>query len=126
MVYSSAEEYLNEQIRRPIKRYLKGVDEKTVKHVMKYVDFLCDKYREMNLCAKYYEDEGLVDVKQLSAKKIAEYLGKNLKQVDYDSLENCLSDEELEYMLDDEDENEELLEELNASVEESLEKLKEN
>lgn len=124
--YPNAETYLNEEIRRPIKYYLKGVDEKTVKKVMSYVDYLCDKYREMNFGAKFYEDTGLVDVTKISVLDYSNYIETHVKPVDYDSLDHKWTDEEMEIMLSDMDENEELLEELNASVEELLEKLKEN
>lgn len=120
MMYPNAETYLNEEIRRPIQYLLKDVDKKVVKEVMSYVNFLCDKYRESNLCAKFYEDSGLIDVSKFKSKDYLDYLDKNLKHVNYDELEKIIPDEELAQMVDDSIENQELIEELSNSIEEAV------
>ena len=45
MYYSDVQTHLNEEFRKPIKHYLKGVSQKKQKQVMEVVDYLCDKYR---------------------------------------------------------------------------------
>lgn len=55
MLYQNVETYLNEEVRKPIKALLKG-DAETRKDVMQVVDYLCDKYREMNGLALFYEN----------------------------------------------------------------------
>lgn len=88
MIYKNAETYLNEQIRKPIKNELKGVDDKKVAKVMEIVDFLCDKYREMNATALFYDKK--IDYSPELFKEYQKFMKENgyYKSVDYDSLEN--------------------------------------
>ena len=99
MLYENIQTYLNEEVRRPIKHYLRNVDEKTVKKVMSYVDYLCDKYREMNEIAKFCEN------KLEKIESFHEYMKFEDEQgfhnhIDYDKLESPYTDEELELMLE--------------------------
>lgn len=55
MVYKNEIDYLNGEIRGPIRKLLKGYWVEN--EVMKIVDRLCDKYREAEGRCKYYEKD---------------------------------------------------------------------
>lgn len=96
--YPNVETYLNEEVRRPIKHYLNGVDEYKSKKVMEFVDYLCDKYRELNAAGKLYEDFDMIDKsKYPTVPEIACYIAEKAKPIDYDNLDCPYTDEELEY-----------------------------
>ena len=103
MYYKNAETYLNEEFRKPIKCYLRGVDKKTVRKVMNVVDYLCDKYREVNGIGLWYESE--VEFKPSDFRNYKRFMREHgyLRPVDYDKLESPFTKEELMYLFDDED-----------------------
>lgn len=110
MYYKNAETYLNEEFRKPIKCYLRGVDKKTVKKVMGVVDYLCDKYREVNGTALWYEE--MADCNTSDSRSYKSFLRSYmnfmrkrgyLNPVDYDKLESPYTEEELAFLLDDDD-----------------------
>lgn len=91
MVYKDVETYLNEEFRKPMKHLLEGVDEEKVNEIMNVVDFMCNRYREMNSCAKFYESK--LD-KTPNFKEFLEYQNKHNKYVDYDKLPSPFEGEE--------------------------------
>ena len=103
MNYESVEEYLNEEFRKPIKHYLKGVSQKKQKQVMEVVDYLCDKYREANGTALFYEDQypQQMPYKQRMFQEWREFMHKNgyLEPVNYDELDDVISEDEMEVMM---------------------------
>lgn len=104
MYYDNVEIYLNEEVRRPIKHYLEGADEKTAKKVMNVVDYLCDKYREANGTAVFY-GYGTV-FKHSTYKEWQEFMLEKgyLNPIDYDELESPYTDEELKVLMQNLDE----------------------
>lgn len=44
MYYENVETYLNEEVRKPIKYYLKDVLPDKQENIMELVDYLCDRY----------------------------------------------------------------------------------
>lgn len=100
MYYKNAETYLNEEVRRPIKHYLEGVDEKIVKNVMNVVDYLCDKYREANGTATFYELGTVLNHE--TYKEWQEFMLEKgyLLPMNYDELESPYTDEELEILME--------------------------
>ena len=105
MLYENIQTYLNEEVRRPIKYYLRNVDEKTLKKVMSYVDYLCDKYREMNGIAKFYENK-LEKIESFHEMMKFQEKEGYWNPIDYDKLKSPYTDEELELMLEHLDEEE--------------------
>ena len=110
MYYSDVQTYLNEEFRKPIKHYLKGVSQKKQEQVMEVVDYLCDQYREMNGTAKFYEAKLKANTEHNASDSLDDFMGWRLfmnkkgylKPIDYDTLEPIYSDEEVEDMLSEE------------------------
>lgn len=94
MLYENVVIYLNEEVRKPIKSLLKHSDKKTQKEVMEIVDYLCDKYRETNGLAAFYEEQ--LDQEKEMFKKWLDYASKNglYRQCDYDAMTSPFSWEE--------------------------------
>ena len=92
MLYENVETYLNEEVRKPIKELI--ADKKTRKEVMKVVDYLCDKYREMNGLALFYERR--VEDEKNAFKEWMEFASKNdiYRNCDYDNLPSPFDYEE--------------------------------
>lgn len=101
MTYRTVEEYLNEEFRKPIKHYLKNTPKKTQEKVMEVVDYLCDKYRQAGGTAKYLEENGTVG-DYLEWQAFMDEKGY-LRPINYDSLDDVFSEEEMETMLGEED-----------------------
>ena len=95
MLYANVETYLNEEVRKPIKELI--TDKRIRREVMKVVDYLCDKYREMNGLALFYEKR--VEDEKNAFKEWMEYASKNdiYRNYDYDSLASPFGYEEDEY-----------------------------
>ena len=89
MIYANVETYLNEEVRRPIKYLLKDSDK--LDDVMEVVDYLCEKYRELNCFANFCESKN----KNMNFREYMNYKFENMKLVDYDALDRVFSDEEL-------------------------------
>jgi hypothetical protein len=110
MYYSDAQTYLNEEFRKPIKYYLKGVSQKKQKQVMEVVDYLCDKYREINGTANFYEAKLKASTDHNASDSLDDFfewrlfMDKNgyLEPIDYDAVNPIYSDEEVENMLSEE------------------------
>ena len=88
-MYPNSAVWLNEEIRKPIKKLLKG--HRTEKRVMEYVDYLCEEYRKMEFYLKYYEEN--TDFK-FNPREFMEYMGENYEPVDYDFLDDFLDEED--------------------------------
>lgn len=87
--YNNVETYLNEEVRRPIKTLLKDSDK--LNRVMEVVDYLCEKYRELNCFANFCESKN----KNMSFQEYMDYKQKNMKDIDYDKLDSPCTDEEI-------------------------------
>lgn len=111
MTYESVEEYLNEEFRKPIKHYLKGVSQKKQKQVMEVVDYLCDKYREAGGTAMFYEEKLKASTDHSASESLDNFMEWRifmdkkgyLKPLNYDELEDVHSEDEMEVMLGEED-----------------------
>ena len=88
MIYKNEIDYLNEEIRKPIRKLLKGY--MVENEVMEIVDYLCDKYREVEGCCKYYEKELS---KPINTREFIDFIENNNygRPIDYD---NFLKEEE--------------------------------
>ena len=88
MVYKNAETYLNEEFRKPILEELKGVDEEKVAKTMEIVDYLCDKYREVNGSAMFFNKK--VENTPELFKEYTKFMCDNgyFRPIDYNSLED--------------------------------------
>lgn len=85
-MYPNSAVWLNEEIRKPIKKLLKG--HRTEKRVMEYVDYLCEKYREMECYLKYCEEQDF----KFKPREFTEYMLENYEPVDYDLLDEFLDE----------------------------------
>lgn len=101
MYYKNVETYLNEEVRRPIKYYLRGVDKKTAGKIMDVVDYLCDKYREANGTGLWYEKKAKFEPGDL--RNYIRFMTKHgyLKPVDYDKLESPFTEEEMIFLFNE-------------------------
>ena len=88
-MYPNSAVWLNEEIRKPIKKLLKG--HRTEKRVMEYVDYLCEEYRKMEFYLKYYEEN--TDFK-FNLREIMEYMEENYEPVDYEFLNEFFGEED--------------------------------
>ena len=86
MVYPNSGVWLNEEVRKPIRKLLKG--HRTEKRVMEYVDWLCEEYRKMECLLKYYEEQDV----HTDAREIVQYMSENYEPVDYDLLNEFLDE----------------------------------
>lgn len=92
MWYPSIEKYLNEEFRIPIKE---AMEEGNFKEAMEFVDYLCDKYREMNFSIKYYEDKNMIDESKFKIRDFMAYIAKKAPPVDYDKLDSNIESSEV-------------------------------
>lgn len=99
MHYENVETYLNEEVRKPIKYYLKDVSPDKQEDIMELVDYLCDKYRETNATCLFYESKLPHDDKRF--KEWQQFMEEKgyIRPIDYDELEDVFTEEELEVRL---------------------------
>ena len=99
MVYKNVETYLNEEVRKPIKYYLKDVSPDKQENIMELVDYLCDRYRETNGTCLFYESKLPHDDERF--KEWQQFMNEKgyLAPIDYDELEDVFTEEEFEARL---------------------------
>ena len=85
-MYPNSAVWLNEEIRKPIKKLLKG--HRTEKRVMEYVDYLCEKYREMECYLKFCEEQDF----KFKPREFMDYMEENYEPVDYEFLNEFLDE----------------------------------
>lgn len=115
MNYETVEQYLNEEFRKPIKHYLKNTPKKTQKKVMQVVDHLCDKYRETGGTAMFYEEKLKASTDHSASESLDNFMEWRifmdkkgyLKPIDYDALDDAISEDEMKVMMGEEKEIEE-------------------
>lgn len=100
MVYKNVETYLNEEVRKPIKYYLKDVSPDKQEDIMATVDYLCNRYRETNGTCLFYESKLPPHGNELF-KEWQQFMNEKgyLAPIDYDELEGVFTEEELEARL---------------------------
>ncbi len=103
MNYRTVEEYLNEEVRRPIKYFLKDAPEETKSKVMSVVDWFCDRYREAAGTNKFYE-RNKTETSPVEFHEWGRYMNEQgyLKPLDYDAIPFVFTNEEFLEMLDEE------------------------